>query len=75
MNWRSAAVEGLADALSATLLPTALIAAVAADDGGYAVKLSDECSLDGRFEIGSVTKTLTGVLLAALASPVGRGRC
>ena len=60
-------VEGLADALSAAVVPAGVIAAVAAGDGGDAVKLSDGCSLDGRCEIGPVTRTLTGVLLAALA--------
>src|SRR5207247_8506623 len=37
------------------------------DLGGYAVKLSDDCPLDGRFEIGSMTKTMTGAVLASLA--------
>ena len=68
MNWRSATVEGLAEALRPTLPATAVIAAVAADEGGYAVKLSDDCPLDGRFEIGSMTKTMTGTVLAALVN-------
>lgn len=67
MNWRSAAAAGLAGALAPTLPATAVIAAVAADERGYAVKLSDDCPLDGRFEIGSVTKTFTGMVLASLA--------
>jgi hypothetical protein len=50
--WRSAAVAGLAGAVGPALPATAVIAAVAADEGGYAVKLSDDCPLDGRFEIG-----------------------
>jgi len=66
VNWRSATVERLVDTLAPTLPATAVIAAVAADDGGYAVKLSDSCPMDGRFEIGSITKTLTGVVLASL---------
>ncbi|GLY90711.1 serine hydrolase domain-containing protein [Actinoallomurus iriomotensis] len=66
MNWRSAAVDGLVDALGPTLPAAAFIAAIAADDGGYAVRLSDGCPLDGRFEIGSMTKTLTGTVLASL---------
>lgn len=57
----------LADALVPALPATAVAAAVAADDGGYAVKLSDDCPLDGRFEVGSITKTFTGVVLASLA--------
>lgn len=67
MYWRSAAAAGLADALGPTLPGTAVIAAVAADGGGYAVRLSDDCPLDGRFEIGSATKTMTGMVLASLA--------
>lgn len=67
MNWRSAAAAGLAAAVGPRLPRKAFIAAVAADEGGYAVKLSDACPLDGRFEIGSVTKTMTGVVLASLA--------
>jgi serine-type D-Ala-D-Ala carboxypeptidase/endopeptidase len=67
VNWRSAAAAGLADALGPTLPAAALIAAVAADADGYAVRLSDDCPLDGRFEIGSVTKTMTGMVLASLA--------
>jgi D-alanyl-D-alanine-carboxypeptidase/D-alanyl-D-alanine-endopeptidase len=66
VNWRSAAAEGLADALVPTLPAMAVIAAVAADEDGYAVRLSDSCPLDGRFEIGSITKTMTGMVLASL---------
>lgn len=66
LSWRSATVERLADALTPALPASAAIAAVAADDGGYAVRISDSCPLDGRFEIGSITKTLTGVVLASL---------
>jgi CubicO group peptidase (beta-lactamase class C family) len=59
-------VAALADAVADGLPGTAVVAAVAADEGGYAVKLSDTCPLDGRFEIGSVTKTMTGIVLASL---------
>jgi D-alanyl-D-alanine-carboxypeptidase/D-alanyl-D-alanine-endopeptidase len=59
-------VERLVDALTPALPATAVIAAVAADHGGYAVKLSDSCPMDGRFEIGSITKTMTGIVLASL---------
>ena len=80
MLWRSAAVTGLAAAVGPALPATAVIAAVAADEGGYAVKLSDDCPLDGRFEIGSMTKTMTGAVLASLVNdgavafgdPIGR---
>jgi serine-type D-Ala-D-Ala carboxypeptidase/endopeptidase len=78
--WRSAAVTGLAGAVGPALPARAVIAAVAADEGGYAVRLSDDCPLDGRFEIGSMTKTMTGIVLASLVNdgavafgdPVGR---
>lgn len=56
----------LADRLVPTLPGRAVIAAVAADDGGYAVRLSDDCPLDGRFEVGSISKTFTGTVLASL---------
>jgi serine-type D-Ala-D-Ala carboxypeptidase/endopeptidase len=61
-------VTGLAETLEPTLPEAAVVAVVAADDGGYAVRLSDDCPLNGRFEIGSVTKTMTGVVLAALVN-------
>jgi CubicO group peptidase (beta-lactamase class C family) len=66
VHWRSATVERLVDTLAPALPATAVIAAVAADDGGYAVKLSGSCPMDGRFEIGSITKTMTGTVLASL---------
>jgi len=80
VNWRAGAVGELLDVLAPTLPDGVVIAAVAADEGGYAVKLSDECPLDGRFEIGSVSKTLTGAVLALLVGdktvtlddPIGR---
>lgn len=66
MIWRARILEHLVQTLTPTLPATALVAAVAADNGGYAVRLSDSCPLDGRFEIGSITKTMTGAVLASL---------
>jgi D-alanyl-D-alanine-carboxypeptidase/D-alanyl-D-alanine-endopeptidase len=66
--WRSATVAGLAGTVEPTLPATAVVAVVAADEGGYAVKLSDGCPLDGRFEIGSTAKTMTGMVLASLVA-------
>jgi serine-type D-Ala-D-Ala carboxypeptidase/endopeptidase len=66
VNWRSATVARLAETLAPGLPAPVFLAAVAADDGGYAVRLSDDCPLDGRFEIGSITKTMTGTVLASL---------
>jgi serine-type D-Ala-D-Ala carboxypeptidase/endopeptidase len=68
MNWRSQAVHRLIEAVGPALPAKAVVAAVAADEDGYAVKLSDDCPLEGRFEIGSITKTMTGTVLAALAN-------
>lgn len=73
-------MASLAEAVGPALPRRAVFAAVAADDGGYAVRISDDCPLDGRFELGSVTKTMTGTVLAALAEegtaglgdPIGR---
>lgn len=80
MNWRSACAAELADTLIPALPGTIAVVAVAADDDGYAVRLSDHCPLDGRFALGSMTKTLTGIVLASLVGdgtvsledPVGR---
>ncbi len=68
MNWRSTAAAGLAQTLAPQFPDTAVIAVAAADEDGYAVKLTDSCPLEGRFEIGSITKTMTGMVLACLAS-------
>jgi serine-type D-Ala-D-Ala carboxypeptidase/endopeptidase len=66
--WRADVVRHLVDALTPTLPPKTFIAAVGADAGGYAVRLTDSCPLDGRFEIGSITKTITGAVLASLVA-------
>ena len=80
MNWRSVTAATLAETLVPELPAPAELATVAADEDGYAVRLSDSCPLDGRFEIGSVTKTMTGAVLASLVNagavtlddPIGR---
>jgi serine-type D-Ala-D-Ala carboxypeptidase/endopeptidase len=59
-------VTGLAETLSPLFPDPAVIAVAAADEGGYAVALSDSCPLEGRFEIGSITKTMTGMVLASV---------
>jgi serine-type D-Ala-D-Ala carboxypeptidase/endopeptidase len=66
VNWRSTAVAGLAETLEPSLPSPAVIAVAAADEDGYAVKLSDSCPLNGRFEVGSITKTMTGIVLASV---------
>jgi serine-type D-Ala-D-Ala carboxypeptidase/endopeptidase len=66
VHWRSATATELAGTVAPALPARAVVAVVAADAGGYAVRLSDDCPLDGRFEIGSLTKTMTGMVLASL---------
>jgi CubicO group peptidase (beta-lactamase class C family) len=44
-----------------------MVAGIAIDETGTAISLSDGCPADARFEVGSVTKTMTAVLLALLA--------
>jgi serine-type D-Ala-D-Ala carboxypeptidase/endopeptidase len=44
-----------------------MVAAAATDADGTVTALGSGCPADGRFELGSVTKTLTGTLLASLA--------
>lgn len=66
MSWRVTTSRALAHNLRAALPDTALVAVATADDDGYSVELSDGCPGDGRFEIGSITKTMTGAVLASL---------
>jgi serine-type D-Ala-D-Ala carboxypeptidase/endopeptidase len=67
VSWRSRTVRELVGTLRPSLPAAAVVAAIAADDDGYAIELSDDDAADGRFEIGSPTKTMTGVVLASLA--------
>jgi CubicO group peptidase (beta-lactamase class C family) len=72
MTWTEWTARALANAVRAA--DGLLVAAVAADENGYVVELSEGCPPDGLFEIGSVTKTMTGTLLASLVNDglVGR---
>ncbi|NUP41225.1 MAG: beta-lactamase family protein [Streptomyces sp.] len=67
MSWRARAARALVDGLRPGLSETAVVAVVTADLDGYSVEWSDGCPADGRFEIGSITKTMTGIVLASLA--------
>ena len=67
MTWRSDTADRLLDSLRVGLPRTAAIVVATADDDGPAVLRSDNCSAAGRFEIGSITKTMTGAVLASLA--------
>lgn len=66
MSWKASTAQELVRTLCPSLPGSAVVAAVAADDDGYSIALSDDCAPDGRFEIGSPTKTMTGVILASL---------
>ena len=74
MSWRVASSRALAHNLRAALPDPAVVAVATADDEGYTVELTDGCPADGRFEIGSITKTMTGMVLASLVDDgiVGR---
>ncbi len=67
MSWKVRAAQALGRNLREALPETALVAVATADEDGYSVELSDGCHSDGRFEIGSITKTMTGAVLASLA--------
>ena len=73
MTWRSDTADRLLDSLRVGLPQTAAIA----DDDGPAVLRSDNRPAAGRFEIGPLTRTMTGAVLASVAevelrtSPVG----
>jgi serine-type D-Ala-D-Ala carboxypeptidase/endopeptidase len=67
VSWRVRAAQALSRNFRDVLPETAFVAVATADEDGYSVELSDECPADGRFEIGSITKTMTGAVLASLA--------
>jgi D-alanyl-D-alanine-carboxypeptidase/D-alanyl-D-alanine-endopeptidase len=65
VSWRELG-GSLVTSLRPQLPETAFVAAVTADHNGHSVAVSDGCPADGRFEIGSITKTMTGAVLASL---------
>jgi CubicO group peptidase (beta-lactamase class C family) len=65
-SWRVDAAQALSRSLGRDLPETAFVAVVTADEDGYSVEVSDACPHDGRFEIGSITKTMTGAVLASM---------
>jgi D-alanyl-D-alanine-carboxypeptidase/D-alanyl-D-alanine-endopeptidase len=67
VSWRVRAAQALSRNVRDVLAQTALVAVATADGDGYSVELNDGCPADGRFEIGSITKTMTGAVLASLA--------
>jgi len=70
MAWSENAAEPLAETFGGALgAPGAVVAAACIDEDGTAIALRPgETPADGRFEIGSVTKTMTATLLALLAA-------
>ena len=81
MTWASGHAQSVFDALDGAFPGDGIVVAVAAIEAGATVLVtSDGLPADGRFEIGSVTKTMTATLLAclvgdgivALGDPIGR---
>jgi serine-type D-Ala-D-Ala carboxypeptidase/endopeptidase len=68
MAWSENAAESLAETFDGALgAPGAVVAAACIDDAGTAIVMRPgDTPADGRFEIGSVTKTMTATLLALL---------
>jgi serine-type D-Ala-D-Ala carboxypeptidase/endopeptidase len=59
--------RALAEGLGRGLPQTAVVCAATADHEGYSVETVGQCPAGGRFELGSITKTMTGIVLASLA--------
>src|SRR5690348_8744195 len=70
MTWGKQAAHALAEALGGWFAGVGVAAAVAAVDAAETVIAANPAELpaDGRFEIGSVTKTMTATLLTSLAA-------
>jgi len=68
MTWSEEAVGPLAEAFDGLPgMSGAVIAAACVDDTGTSIRACpDDTPADGRFEIGSITKTMTATLLALL---------
>ncbi len=68
MAWSEDAARPLAETFDGAFgVPGVVVAAACIDEAGAAVQVSPgDAPADGRFEIGSVTKTMTATLLAVL---------
>lgn len=66
MTWAIDAARRLLDGVRAGAPRVAAIAVATADDDGPTVLRSEGCPAEGRLEIGSITKTMTGAVLASL---------
>ena len=75
MAWSTDAARPLAAALDGALAaPGTVIAVACIDDAETVIQVNpDDTPADGRFEVGSVTKTMTATLLAPLAADGSRG--
>jgi CubicO group peptidase (beta-lactamase class C family) len=70
MAWSTDAARPLAEAFNGALgAPGTVIAVACIDDAGTVIGVNPgDTPTDGRFEVGSVTKTMTATLLALLAA-------
>jgi serine-type D-Ala-D-Ala carboxypeptidase/endopeptidase len=70
MAWAERAARSLTETFAgSSATPGVVVAAAGVDEAGTASQVSPaDTPADGRFEIGSVTKTMTATLLALLAS-------
>jgi CubicO group peptidase (beta-lactamase class C family) len=68
VNWNAERAEAVFEALDGAFLGDGIVVAVAAVDrgGGSAFAATEGLAEDARFEIGSITKTMTATLLASL---------
>src|SRR5664280_293953 len=66
MGWAADMARAAVDAFQGAFDGDVAEAGVAIDEAGAASRLSDESGTESRFEIGSVTKTMTATLLALL---------
>jgi plasmid stabilization system protein ParE len=68
MTWNEDAARMLSETFDGTFAaPGVVTAAACIDEAGTAIRTSPgDLPADGRFEIGSVTKTMTATLLALL---------
>ncbi len=70
MSWAAQQPRPLLAAVEGALAADVVVGVVAVDQDGPVICASPRCHADARFEIGSVTKTMTATLLASL---VGEG--
>jgi CubicO group peptidase (beta-lactamase class C family) len=69
MTWAEQAARSLTETFEGSETPGLVVAAAGVDEAGAASQVSPaDTPADGRFEIGSVTKTMTATLLALLAA-------